>query len=646
MFSKKQFISSLYSLFFCILVSAETKVDSLINLWSNDQLSAETRFGAIKSVAWDGFLKTNPDSSIYYSDLYFSFANSLQNPIEMAHALYIKGHACKYKGDYINALEYSLEALHLYDSVQYKKGIANTNNFIGNFYLEANNNSEGLKYFEQALLISKETNDLHGQAYSLNNIGNIHRVNGNLKLAIENYNKSLEIKKNEDDQKSLSSTYSNLGNVFWASKNYTNAIDYYQKSLNISQKFQDYRGIASAHVNIGSAYNKMKEYDSALLSCTKGMKIAKEINATEIVLVANEILYLIHKEQGDFEKSLSMYEQHHLLKDSLITINLDKNLEKLRLQKEFEYRKKENAIRYELELNVSENKLKSEKTYRWSLFILLGFILLSFIVIAERLSTANKHKTVIKNHKQILQKKNSALNKALIKEKQLGELKSGFVSTASHQFRTPLSAIQSNAELLEMFSSTIGKEHKEKFRKVTGRIKGEIYKMTELMDEILILGKLTTGNVNFKPQELNLVEFINKIGNEFNELQADGRIINIVTEGEPYNVHLDSKLLNHSLSNLISNAFKYSLGKHNPELKVSFKTKEFVLFVKDYGIGIPKDELSKLFQPFFRANNVAEIKGTGLGLSIAKEYIEINKGQIKANSIMGEGSCFEIKFNN
>jgi len=91
---------------------------------------------------------------------------------------------------------------------------------------------------------------------------------------------------------------------------------------------------------------------------------------------------------------------------------------------------------------------------------------LSFIVIAERLSTANKHKTVIKNHKQILQKKNSALNKALIKEKQLGELKSGFVSTASHQFRTPLSAIQSNAELLEMFSRTIGKEHKEKFRKV------------------------------------------------------------------------------------------------------------------------------------------------------------------------------------
>ena len=108
---------------------------------------------------------------------------------------------------------------------------------------------------------------------------------------------------------------------------------------------------------------------------------------------------------------------------------------------------------------------------------------------------------------------------------------------------------------------------------------------------------------------------------------------------------LDPKLLTHSLSNLFSNAFKYSAGKNNPELSVSFKPKEFVLLVKDYGIGIPKEELSKLFQPFFRANNVIEIKGTGLGLSIAKEYIEINKGSVLVQSIIGEGSSFEITFN-
>ena len=169
--------------------------------------------------------------------------------------------------------------------------------------------------------------------------------------------------------------------------------------------------------------------------------------------------------------------------------------------------------------------------------------------------------------------------------------------------------------------------------------------MTELMDDVLILGKLTSGNVDYKPQELNLVDFCQKLAKEFDDVQPDGRIMNIITDGEPYNVYLDPKLLYHSLSNLFSNAFKYSLGKQNPELAISFKQKEFVLLVTDYGIGIPKDELSKLFQPFFRANNVTEIKGTGLGLSIAREYIEINRGKITAKSIVGQGSSFEIKFN-
>jgi nitrogen-specific signal transduction histidine kinase/PAS domain-containing protein len=237
------------------------------------------------------------------------------------------------------------------------------------------------------------------------------------------------------------------------------------------------------------------------------------------------------------------------------------------------------------------------------------------------------------------------LKKSLMKEKELGELKTSFVSTASHQFRTPLAVIQSNSELLQILSSDMDEETSKRFKKVTGRITGEITKMTELMDEVLMLGKLTSGNVDVKTQELNLVDFCQKLAKRFNNLQTDGRVINVSTTGKPCTVNLDPKLLTHSLSNLLSNAFKYSLGKQNPELAISFKSKELVLSVKDYGIGIPKDDFTMLFQPFFRANNVTEIKGTGLGLSIAKEYIEKNNGQITAKSIQGEGSCFEVTFN-
>lgn len=236
------------------------------------------------------------------------------------------------------------------------------------------------------------------------------------------------------------------------------------------------------------------------------------------------------------------------------------------------------------------------------------------------------------------------LKKSLLKEKELGELKTSFVSTASHQFRTPLAAIQSNSELLQIIAESLHEETRKRFGKITTRITSEIGKMTELMDDVLILGKLTAGKVDLKQQDINLVDFCIELVKDFNEIQSDGRIMEIVTNGKQYDVKLDPKLLTHSLSNLFSNAFKYSVGKNNPELIISFQSKEFVLTVKDYGIGIPKDELTKLFQPFFRANNVTEIKGTGLGLSIAKEYFEINKGAITAKSILGEGSSFEIKF--
>ena len=236
------------------------------------------------------------------------------------------------------------------------------------------------------------------------------------------------------------------------------------------------------------------------------------------------------------------------------------------------------------------------------------------------------------------------LKKSIIKEKELGRLRSSFVTVASHQFRTPLAVIQSNAELLEMFCRMDKKQNPEKFSKVISRINKAISKMTELMDDVLMLGKLNSGHSQYNPDDIDLLDFCAQLKEEFRSDLFEGRTISVVSEGEPYSVRLDPKLLNHSLTNLISNALKYSEGKENPELRINFKPTELVLSVKDYGIGIPVEEQSHLFQPFFRANNVTEIQGTGLGLSIAKEYVELNKGYISAKSIVGVGSCFEITF--
>jgi two-component system sensor kinase FixL len=239
---------------------------------------------------------------------------------------------------------------------------------------------------------------------------------------------------------------------------------------------------------------------------------------------------------------------------------------------------------------------------------------------------------------------NKELEGSLAREKELGKLKSSFVSVASHQFRTPLAIIQSNAELLEMLNNTGVKQEPEKYAKVTSRITAAIAKMTNLMDDVLTLGKLTSGSVRYTSENIDLVGFCEKLTEEFNLVQQDGRVLDFDTVGEPSNLQLDPKLLSHSLSNIISNAFKYSVGKENPQLSIHFKPTEVILSVKDYGLGIPEMEQFHLFEPFFRADNVTEIQGTGLGLSIAKEYVQANKGQISAKSTLGEGSCFEMTF--
>ena len=240
---------------------------------------------------------------------------------------------------------------------------------------------------------------------------------------------------------------------------------------------------------------------------------------------------------------------------------------------------------------------------------------------------------------------NKKLIESLEREKELGQLKTSFVTVASHQFRTPLSVIQANTYLLEMLSATSEKQDVEKYKKVNKRITEAISKMTDLMDDVLMLGKLTSGKVPLNIENIDLVEFCKNLAEEFNAVQSDGRMIFFSTIGESYKVNLDAKLLGHSLSNLISNAFKYSVGKQPPNLSINFKSKEVILSVEDYGIGIPEEEKSHLFEPFFRADNATEVQGTGLGLSIAKEYVEINKGVITAKSVLGEGSSFQISFN-
>lgn len=234
--------------------------------------------------------------------------------------------------------------------------------------------------------------------------------------------------------------------------------------------------------------------------------------------------------------------------------------------------------------------------------------------------------------------------KAFEKEKELLNLKSKFITIASHEFRTPLTIISSATELLKYYFDTMDFEIPKSIYKNFDRITDEIRAMNELMTGILNMARIENATTPFYPQETNLKKLCNQIIiDSFND-RADARYVDIEFRGKEKNIKLDKRLMHSILTNLISNAFKYSFENDNPRLEIDYFENHVQIQISDKGIGIPKAEQNKLFQSFFRASNAKEISGTGLGLVVVKQFVEMHNGKILIESEEGEGCKFILEF--
>jgi signal transduction histidine kinase len=230
------------------------------------------------------------------------------------------------------------------------------------------------------------------------------------------------------------------------------------------------------------------------------------------------------------------------------------------------------------------------------------------------------------------------LTKSLEKEKEVNDLKSRFVSMASHEFRTPLSTVLSSISLLAKYSTT---EDQPKRDKHIDRIKSSVKTLTDILNEFLSLGKIEEGKVEVKSELIDVSEFINSITNEMNVLLKPGQEIKYEHSGNT-STYTDSSLLKHVLINLISNAIKFSPENANILISCKVDNENTTIKITDQGMGIPMADQIHLFERFFRATNATNIQGTGLGLHIVGRYIEILSGSIAYESELEKGSTFKI----
>src|SRR5436190_11465357 len=278
----------------------------------------------------------------------------------------------------------------------------------------------------------------------------------------------------------------------------------------------------------------------------------------------------------------------------------------------------QNMIRQQKELERITNELKTLNT--------------------ELEGKVEERTLILREALQRLEESQKELSDALEKEKQLNEIKSRFVSMASHEFRTPLSTVLSSASLAMKYTTT---EEQDKRVRHLEKIKSSVKHLNDILEDFLSLGKLDEGKVLSHSSEFDLEEFITELIDEIKGLLKKDQEIQFHYKGNK-EVFSDKKLLKNILINLITNAIKFSGEDGSINISADINESRGQIRVSDNGIGIPQEDLEHMFSSFYRGANALNIQGTGLGLHIVKRFVELMDGQVEIKSELGSGTTITI----
>ena len=248
---------------------------------------------------------------------------------------------------------------------------------------------------------------------------------------------------------------------------------------------------------------------------------------------------------------------------------------------------------------------------------------------------------VIGTHTDVSKRKEleESLRSAISKEKELNELKSRFVSMASHEFRTPLSSILMLDDSLMAYWKRM--DDQQIISKLQN-IKDQVQHLTNVVTDVMLVSKIQEGKLSYDPKNVDLVELCHGVIKAFNTDKLLKNKINFNSDFDDLFMCLDNRLIVQVLNNLISNAIKYAQPVPIVKVRLYYDRNEVLLSIHDNGIGIPEADQKNLFQPFYRAENVRHIQGNGLGLNIVRESVQLHGGDITFDSILGKGSTFFV----
>jgi signal transduction histidine kinase len=569
-----------------------------------------------------------------------------------------------------------------------KEEIANANDYLGFIYSKLGKLDKALQHYLNELKLREELNDNEEMYKFLTKIGKIYfKLGGeqNLNKALEYFKKSLSINQNKNNIIETAKSLSDLGNVYYEMKKYKKALDYYQKSLEYTEskktnsktdRFPYLQGKAVLLNNIGLVYKNMDNYQKALDFCSqsieikeeigddnnlfypltslaeinlklsnyrqsihylnKALKIAQSKNNIMLMQEAHYLMYEVYSSAGNFREALENHKKFVSLKDSLLRIQNNKMISEMQ-------------TKYETDIKDRENqRLKEANTLQRNYFIIISALILLILVVtfSRYISKQKANKLLSEKNQQINQQHKELeyiFSQLQIKEENLREAnatKDKFFSIIAHDLKNPLHAITLSSDLL---AKKYGRMNREQLKSLVTNINTAGSHLSNLLENLLQWSRTQNGKINFQPEDINLY---NIIQNNFELLVAiaDKKDIKLISKISGYTaVFADNNMLNTIILNLLSNAIKFSYSNSNVIVEAYESDTNFInISVKDYGVGISKEDISKLFRIDIHHTTIgtSKEKGTGLGLILCKEFVEINGGKIWVESEPDKGSTF------
>lgn len=533
------------------------------------------------------------------------------------------GRYLQLKGEYAAALEKFLKSEEICKNSSNKRDkrvLARANYGLGSlYYYDPGDYQEAMKYFERYLRLGHEIKDDIIIASGYYAIGVQEQSMKRYKEAKVNFNNYLELSKKIGLTYNEANAYEGFGDVYFDQGKYQKTLENYEKShelfLKTGNKFQ----VAEIKRRLGKLYNKMGErdnnrkyYEKAFEYLSEALKLAHDANIPK----TSESIY---------EEIIKSCEKLGKNQDA-------SNYYKLLLVKK-EFFRANDMLRMKLILDYEK---KAEKVRMTIIFFMVGFIGLSIVlaVVIRYSIILRKQKVQIEEQADILIAQTVKLAEALEKEKEISDHKDDLMHTVAHQYKTPLSIIDSSTQILTDYLPQLSKKEIDGH---ANKILSNIEKMTNLIDQLLKFGK------KFTPAYYDLHTICRNFIEEIKSNEGIKHIIEFKSSGDCEKVKMDKELMNIMLSNLVVNSIKYSPEGSKIIVELQCDEKYAAIKVLDNGIGIPEDYLKIPFERFHRGSNVKNVPGTGLGLAIVKRYTELHSGDLSIESQLNSGTTVTIR---